>query len=84
MRPALLVIIMDFLVSSLLLFISGPGSREEGLPRRSAARGPTAAETAPELAPAAILDMEQQWSREYQQQLAETKISSQAESLSLL
>lgn len=84
MRPSLLVIIMDFLVSSLLLFVSGPGSREEGLPRRGATRGPTAAETAPEFAPAAILDMEQQWAREYQQQLAETKISTQAESLSLM
>jgi hypothetical protein len=84
MRPSLLVIIMDFLVSSLLLFISGPGMRSDGLPRQGAARGPTAAETAPEFAPAAILDMEQQWAREYQQQLAETKISSQAESLSLL
>ena len=84
MRPSLLVIIMDFLVSSLLLFISGPGSREDGLPSRSATRGPTAAETAPEFAPAAILDMEQQWSREYQQQMAETKISTQAEALSLM
>ncbi|MCX7009200.1 MAG: hypothetical protein NTY53_18465 [Kiritimatiellaeota bacterium] len=84
MRPSLLVIIMDFLVSSLLLFVSGPGSREEGLPRRGATRGPTAAETAPEFAPAAILDMEQQWAREYQQQLAETKISTQAETLSLM
>lgn len=82
MRPALLVIIMDFLVSSLLLFISGPGTREEGLPRR--ARGPTAAATAPEFAPAAILEMEQQWAREYQQQLAEAKISSQAEALNLM
>ncbi len=84
MRPSLLVIIMDFLVSSLLLFVSGPGTREEGLPTRGATRGPTAAETAPEFAPAAILDMEQQWAREYQQQLAETKISSQAEALSLM
>ncbi len=84
MRPSLLVIIMDFLVSSLLLFVSGPGAREEGLPRRSAARGPASAATAPEFAPTAILDMEQQWSREYQQQLAETKISSQAETLSLM
>jgi len=84
MRPSLLVIIMDFLVSSLLLFVSGPGSREEGLPSRAAVHGPTAAETAPEFAPAAILDMEQQWAREYQQQLAETKISTQAEALSLM
>jgi hypothetical protein len=75
---------MDFLVSSLLLFVSGPGSREEGLPRRGVARGPTAVATAPEFAPAAILEMEQQWAREYQQQLAETKISSQAEALSLM
>ena len=52
MRPSLLVIIMDFLVSSLLLFVSGPGTREEGLPTRGVTRGPTAAETAPEFAPA--------------------------------
>ena len=84
MRPSLLIIIMDFLVSSLLLFVSGPGTRDEGVASRAAARGPTAAETAPEFAPAAILDMEQQWAREYQQQLAETKISSQAEALSLM
>jgi hypothetical protein len=83
MRPALLVIIMDFLVSSLLLFISGPGAREEGAPRR-AVRGPTTVETAPEFAPAAVAEMEQQWTREYQQQLAETKISTQAEQLAAL
>ena len=83
MRPSLLIIIMDFLVSSLLLFVSGPGAREEGITRRTT-RGPTAAETAPEFAPAAIVEMEQQWTREYQQQLAETKITTQAEQLAAL
>lgn len=83
MRPSLLVIIMDFLVSSLLLFVSGPGSREGGVAQR-AIHGPTAAETAPEFAPAAVVEMEQQWAREYQQQLAETKISTQAEQLAAL
>lgn len=83
MRPSLLVIIMDFLVSSLLLFVTGPGGREEGLGRR-AARAPAATEAAPEFAPAAVVEMEQQWTREYQQQLAETKISTQADQLALL
>ena len=83
MRPSLLVIIMDFLVSSLLLFISGPGGREEGVARRSA-RPPVTAEGAPEFAPMAIVEMVQQWTREYQQQLAETKISVQADQLAML
>ncbi|MCX6998083.1 MAG: hypothetical protein NTV49_13625 [Kiritimatiellaeota bacterium] len=79
MRPALLVIIMDFLVSSLLLFISGPGSGPAADARRAAAW-----EAAAEFSPAAVFDMEQQWGREYQQQLAETRLSAQADQLTLL
>ena len=79
MRPALLVIIMDFLVSSLLLFISGPGVGLAPEARRAAAW-----EAASEFSSAAVLEMEQQWAREYQQLLAETRISTQADQLSLL
>ena len=77
MRPALLVIIMDFLVSSLLLFISGPGAEPAADARRAAAPAGEAAE----FSPAAVGDMEQQWLREYQQQYAETRLTTQASQL---
>lgn len=81
MKPALLVIIMDFLVSSLLLFISGPGVPSRI--RRPAAKAPVAV-AAPEFAPAAMLEMEQQWAQEYQQQLAAARLATQAEQLAAL
>ena len=81
MKPALLVIVMDFLVSSLLLFISGPGMPAEV--RRPAARAPVA-EAAAEFAPAAMFEMEQQWAQEYQQQLAAARLATQAEQLTAL
>jgi hypothetical protein len=81
MKPALLIIIMDFLVSSLLLFISGPGLPAEV--RRPARRLPLV-EVAPEFAPAALLAMEEQWAQEYQQQAAAARLSAQADQLSAL
>ena len=81
MKPALLVIIMDFLVSSLLLFIGGPGMPAEV--RRPVSRTPVA-EVAPEFAPAAMFEMEQQWAQEYQQQLAAARLARQAEQLAAL
>lgn len=81
MKPALLVIIMDFLVSSLLLFISGPGMPAEV--RRPAVRAPVV-EAAPDFAPAAMFAMEQQWAQEYQQQAAAAHIAAQAEQLANL
>ncbi|MEI8243415.1 MAG: hypothetical protein WCI17_09130 [bacterium] len=79
MKPALLVIIMDFLVSSLLLFIGGPGMPAEV--RRPAARAPVVVDAAPEFAPAAMAEMEQQWALEYQQELAAARLATQAEQL---
>ncbi len=81
MKPALLVIIMDFLVSSLLLFISGPGLPAEV--RRAVHRTPLV-EVAPEFAPAAMLAMEQQWAQEYQQQEAAARLATQADQLAAL
>ncbi len=81
MKPALLVIIMDFLVSSLLLFISGPGLPAEV--RRPAVRAPVV-ESAPDFAPAAMFAMEQQWAQEYQQQAAAAHIAAQADQLAAL
>ncbi len=74
MRPALLVVIMDFLVSSLLLFVSGPGAGW------SARQAPPAAElpaAAPEFSPAALVEMERQWQAQYQEQFREMQMLDQ-------
>ncbi len=59
MRPAILVIIMDFLVSSLLLFISGPD------PWQVVPEGGGLA-PAPAFSAAALREMETRWAREAQ------------------
>ncbi len=65
MRPALLVVIMDFLVSSLLLFVSGPGAGWSARHRPGAGEPPAAA---PEFSPAALQEMERQWQAQYQEE----------------
>lgn len=72
MRPALLVIIMDFLVSSLLLFIPDSGETAGG-------SGPalTSGAYAEAFSPGAMSDMEFDWAREYQEQLKIDRLSLQ-------
>ena len=61
MRPALLVIIMDFLISSLLLYISGPGNLAVTAGGRSR---PDSFEPASAMfSPDAIASLEAQWQR---------------------
>jgi hypothetical protein len=79
MRPALLVIIMDFLVSSLLLFIGNPDEPARG------GRSPTAeTPAAEEFSVAAISEMENEWMQEYQDQLRDMKLATQQEQLAAL
>ena len=72
MRPALLVVIMDFLVSSLLLFIPDSGG--------DAADGGTASAAgayAQAFSPGAMAEMEYEWMRGYQEQLKTDRLSLQ-------
>ncbi len=68
MRPALLVVIMDFLVSSLLLFVSGPG---EGGPGVSGRRPGSPPASAPDLA--GHCSVERLWQAQYQEQFREMR-----------
>jgi len=78
MRPAILIIIMDFLVSSLLLFITGPDNWQV-----AAGAGGRAA-MAPDFAPAAIADMEALWMRESQDALISRKLLTQEKTIAQL
>ena len=60
MRPAILIIIMDFLVSSLLLFITGPDNWQV------TACTDVRAATAPDFTPTVIIDMVIYWMYEVQ------------------
>src|SRR5450759_437957 len=77
MRPAILIIIMDFLVSSLLLFITGPDTWQ--VPAGAGARA-----AAPDFAPAAIADMEALWMRESQDALISHKLLTQEKTIAQL
>jgi len=79
MRPALLVIIMDFLVSSLLLFIPDSGGEAAGGGPAPAAGGYAAA-----FSPGAIADMEFDWMRGYQEQLKTDRLSLQEQTIGRL
>ena len=78
MRPAILIIIMDFLVSSLLLFITGPDNWQ-------VAAGAGGRETpAADFAPAAIAEMEALWLRESQDALINRKLLTQEKTIAQL
>ena len=79
MRPAILIIIMDFLVSSLLLFITGPDNWQV-----AAGAGARTAPSAPDFAPAAIADMEALWMRESQDALISHKLLTQEKTIAQL
>ncbi len=78
MRPALLVVIMDFLVSSLLLFVSGPGEGWSGRQRPAGGEPPA---SAPEFSPAALQEMERLWQAQYQEQFREMRLLDQQSQL---
>lgn len=78
MRPALLVVIMDFLVSSLLLFVSGPGDGWSARQRPAGGEPPAAA---PEFSTAALQEMERQWQAQYQEQFREMRLLDQQSQL---
>jgi ribosomal protein L10 len=77
MRPALLVVIMDFLISSLLLFIN---DENPAAGSGSVMPGQIAAEYSAE----AVSDMESTWMREYQDQFRDKKIADQEAMLAQL
>lgn len=81
MRPALLVIIMDFLVSSLLLYVSGPGNLARTVSGRTR---PVSLEPLPaaQFSPAAITALEAQWQREYNEQIKDVKLLTQQKQIS--
>lgn len=76
MRPALLVIIMDFLISSMLLYVSGPGNLSVTVSGRAP---PASLEPLPAavISPAAIAALELQWQREYNAQMKDFKLLTQ-------
>ena len=62
MRPSILIVMLDFLVCSLLLFVIGTGGSQTQF-----ATSPAPAIHA-EFAPAAIAAQQEEWNREYEQQ----------------
>lgn len=76
MRPALLVIIMDFLVSSLLLYVSGPGNLSRTVSGRTQ-HVPLEPLPVAKFSPAAITALETQWQREYNEQIKDVKLLTQ-------
>ncbi len=80
MRPALLVVVMDFLVSSLLLFVSGPGSGWS-IGHKSADPHQMPA-IASEFSVAAVARMEQEWQAEYQAEYRAAQVARQQQMLS--
>jgi len=81
MRPALLVIIMDFLISSLLLFISGPGNLSVTVSGRTQHVPLEPLLPAAKFSPAAITAIEAQWQREYDGQMKDVKLLTQQKQL---
>lgn len=78
MRPALLVIIMDFLISSLLLFINDENQGIVAGERRAPEQA------AREFSTEAIAQMETEWMRDYQDQFRDKKIADQENMLAQL
>jgi len=63
MKPSILVVMLDFLVCSLLMFVVGSGGQQS----RFASSAPAAA-VAPEFSPAALQVQQDEWNRDYEQQ----------------
>lgn len=75
MKPSILVVMLDFLVCSLLLFVIGTGGKQtQYATSATPPRGPAIAE---EFSPTAITAMQDEWNREYEQQLLLTQLNTQ-------
>jgi len=73
MKPSILVVILDFLVCSLLLFVIGTG----GSQTRFATSAPPAPAVHEEYSPAAIQEQQEDWNRDYEQQSLLAQLHSQ-------
>ena len=73
MKPSILVVMLDFLVCSLLLFVIGTGGKET----RSATTAPQPPAVHEAFAPAAIQAQQEEWNREYEQQAMMTQLNTQ-------
>lgn len=76
MKPSILVVMLDFLVCSLLMFVVGKGDERPSM-SRSSADANAAASIHEEFAPAAIVSMREEWNREYEQQFLVTQLHAQ-------
>ena len=74
MIPSILVVMLDFLVCSLLLFVIGTGGKQT----QFATAAPAAPAVHEEYGPAAIAAQQDQWNRDYEQQLLLTQLHSQS------
>ncbi len=70
MKPSILVVILDFLVCSLLMFVIGTGGTES---QRATSAEPRA--VAEEFSPTALQAQQDEWNRDYEQQELRTKLN---------
>jgi hypothetical protein len=70
MKPSILVVMLDFLVCSLLLFIIGTGGKQT----QFATSAPPVHE---EFSPAAIQAQQEEWNRDYEQQTLLTRLNAE-------
>lgn len=75
MKVSILVVILDFLVCSLLLFVIGTGGKQTQF--ATSAEPKAARATAEEFAPAAIQAQQDEWNRGYEQQEILTKLNTE-------
>ena len=71
MRPSILIVMLDFLVCSLLLFVIGTG----GSHTQFATSAPTAVHA--EFTPAAMQAQQEEWNRDYEQQTLLTQLKAE-------
>lgn len=75
MKPSILVVMLDFLVCSLLLFVIGTGGKQSQFATAAnPGKGPVVAE---EYSSSAIEAMQEEWNRDYEQQLLLTQLNAQ-------
>ena len=73
MKPSILVVILDFLVCSLLMFVIGTGGKETRL-ATSAPPSP-ARSVAAEFSPEALQTQQDAWNTDYEQQELRTQLN---------
>lgn len=75
MKVSILVVILDFLVCSLLLFVIGTGGKQTQF--ATSVPPATARATAEEFTPASIQAQQEEWNRNYEQQEMLTKLNTE-------